>query len=270
MNLRFVRFASLSAAGLAFLLGVATPAPAIDNGDELGCQLGTSLTIGKFIREKGLCIANCQKLVFGGSGNPADCVPPYGGSTSGCVTSSEAQAGGSIQSSCAQDCPECYSGGDCQVEADAAIADAEADVEALAAEVFCDDSASGDGLTLSEFKCQHTVRKFITHFAAAKLKCFAKCRKGEFSGKVSAGACAQPTSDPKTQDCINKVETKTAFVLDKKCESAVNPSADKPECGPYPVRDGAAWVAAEEAVVDAGLPELFCNDTTTTTTTTLP
>lgn len=241
-------------------------ASAIDNGDEAKCQLGTSLEIGKFIRAKGQCIDSCQHKVFEGSGTATDCVPPYGGATGGCVTSTEAEAGGKIQKSCAQDCPECYSGGDCSVDADARVADAEAHVEALAADIFCDDSASPDGLTLSEHKCARTVRKFVTQFAAAKIKCYAKCRKDELSGKIAAGSCTPPSSDPKTQACVDKYETKTAFVIDKKCETSVNPSADKPECGSYAVRNGAAWVAAEEAEVDARVPSLFCNDTTTTTT----
>ena len=267
----YVRVLATLCGALALSLIAASSASAVDNGDELKCQLGTSLEIGKFIRSKGQCIDDCQKQVFGGSGNAADCVPPYGGSTAGCVTSSEGQAGGGIQSSCSKDCPECYSGGDCSLDADTRIADAEAHVEALASDIFCDDSASADGLTLSEFKCARTVRKFVTQFAAAKIKCYARCQKLEVSGKIPAGSCTPPTSDSKTQECIAKVEAKTAFVIDKKCESSVNPSADKPECGPYPARDGAGWVAAEETAVDARVPSIFCDDpTTTTTTTTMP
>ena len=264
----YARFLVTFCGALALSLIAAASASAIDNGDEAKCQLGTSLEVGKFIRAKGQCLDSCQHHAFEGSGNAADCVPPYGGSTAGCVTSSEAESAGKIQKSCAQDCPECYSGGDCSVDADARIDDAELHVEALAADIFCDDSASPDGLTLSEHKCARTVRKFVTQFAAAKIKCYAKCRKDELSGKIAAGSCTPPSTDAKTQACIDKWETKTAFVIDKKCELSVNPSADKPECGSYPLRDGAAWVVAEEAAVDARLPSLFCNDTTTTTTTT--
>jgi len=254
------------AATVALILMTARGAAAIDNGSELYCQIGTSQSVGKFIRDKAQCIDNCQKKAFVDGVAPS-CSPPYAGSLLGCVTSAEGQAGGSMQSSCAHDCPECYAGGDCQADADTRVADAELHVEGLAAEAFCDDSASGDGLTLSEFKCQRTVRKAIAHFAASKLKCFAKCRKGEVGGKVAAGSCAQPTTDLKTQECIAKAESKTAFLIDKKCEVSVNPSADKPECAPYDSRLGADWVAAEEAYVDASLPSLFCDDPTTTTTT---
>ena len=218
----YARFLVTFCGALALSLIAAASASAIDNGDEAKCQLGTSLEIGKFIRAKGQCLDSCQHHAFEGSGNAADCVPPYGGSTAGCVTSSEAESGGKIQKSCAQDCPECYSGGDCSVDADARIDDAELHVEALAADIFCDDSASADGLTLSEHKCARTVRKFVTQFAAAKIKCYAKCRKDELSGKIAAGSCTPPSTDAKTQACIDKWEAKTAFVINTSRGGVIN------------------------------------------------
>lgn len=263
--------AATAAATTVILLGGAQGAAAIDSKGELQCQIGTSQAVGKFIRAKAQCIDNCRKIAFAG-GEVPDCSPPYdSGPIQGCVQAAESQAGGDMQSSCAQDCPECYAGGDCQVDSDTRVADAEAHVDAVAAEAFCDDTASADGLTLSEFKCQRTVRKVIAHFAATKLKCFAKCRKGEIGGKIPPGSCTQPVSDTKTQECIARAEAKTAFLIDKKCDQDVNPSADAPECAPYDTRTGTDWVAAEEAAVDAIAPGLFCDDpTTTTTTTTLP
>jgi hypothetical protein len=253
------------------VLGGARSAAAIDSQGELQCQIGTSLSVGKFIRARAQCIENCRKGAFASGGTP-ECSPPHDdGAIHDCVAAAEAKAGDEMQASCTQDCPECYAGGDCNVHGDTRVADAGVHVDAFAAEAFCDDSASADGLAPSEFKCQRTVRKVVTHFAAAKLKCFTKCRKGEIGGKIAEGSCSQPVLDPKTLDCISKAETKAAFLIDKKCESGVNTAADKPECAPYDSRVGIDWVAAEEAAVDAILPGLLCNDaTTTTTTTTLP
>jgi len=245
---------------LALLAATGGPARAIDNKDELYCQLHASLNIGKFISKKMKCIDGCWKRAFVDPPSASDCAPPYAGKTAGCVQSIEGKTGGAIQSDCNKDCPECYTGGDCMTDADTKIADAEAHVEAVTADVFCDDSASGDGLTLSEFKCQRTVNKSLAKFAAKKLKCYAKCRKGEFRGKIPAGDCDPPAADLKTQGCISKLEQKVAFLVDKKCESGVNPSADKPECGSYPINDGAAWAAGEEAEIDARHGNFFCND----------
>jgi len=253
--------------GTAGIVATAGTAAAVDNKSEAQCQAGTSLALGKFIRGKSKCIDGCYKNAYANSVAP-DCAPPYEDPLLACVTGQETQATGEMGSGCTTDCPECYAGGDCPADATARVADAETHVDALAAESFCDDSASGDGLTLSEHKCQRTVNKVLAHFAATKLKCYSKCRKGEISGKVTAGSCAVPATDPKTAECIDKAETKAAFLIDKKCDQDVNPSADAPECVPYDTRTGATWVASEEAAVDAIVPSLFCDDPAPTTTTT--
>jgi hypothetical protein len=255
--------ASVALAGLA-LTFEPRAASAAAPGGELMCRIGTSQALGTLVRAKAQCIENCEKRRFGNEETVA-CSPPYAGELAGCVAAAEGAAGGAMQASCATDCPECYAGGDCAADADARVADAESHVESLASQVFCDDSASTGGLTLNEFKCQRTVRKFLAKFWAAKLQCFAKCERAEAAGKAAAGSCTQPT-DPRTLECLDKAEGKVASLIDNKCEPSVNPSADKPECAPYDTRNGAAWVAAEEASIDARLPGLFCDDPTPTTT----
>ena len=235
----------------------ATHTPDITD-DESKCQLKASLSIAKFIFKKANCVDACQKKAFKNPAVLPDCAPPYGGATAGCVQSAEGKYAGLIQSKCGPDCPECYSGGNCQANADAKIATAEAHVDALLADVFCDDSGSTDGLTIAEFKCQRSVRKFATKFVADKMKCLAHCRKGEHKGKVAVGDCDPPAADPKTQLCIAKREARWAARIDGKCEAAVKPSADEPECGPYPANDGAAWIAAEEAEVDQQDADFHC------------
>jgi hypothetical protein len=235
----------------------ATHTPDITN-DESKCQIGASLSVGKFINKKAKCVDACFKKAARNPTVLPDCSPPYDGSTFGCVQSAEGKYEGLIQSKCGKDCPECYSGGDCQANADAKIATAEAHVDALLADVFCDDSGSSDGLTNAEFRCQRTVRKYVTKFAADKMKCLAHCRKLEHAGRVAAGDCDPPAADPKTQLCIATRETRWAERIDKKCEAAVNPSAEKPECGSYPANDGAAWIALEEAQVDQQDGDFYC------------
>ena len=253
--------AGVAVAAISVFVAVCSfPAAADLTNDELQCQLATSLTVGKFIAGKMQCIASCRQNAYANAVAPTECVPPYGGETFGCVTSQESTGTGGIQSSCNQDCPECYTNGDCAADSQSKISDAEAHVEALASDVFCDDSGSADGLTLSEHKCQMTVAKFLSLFAAKKMKCYAHCRKGEVGGKIPPGDCTPAAADARTQLCISRLEEKVAFVIDRRCESGINPSAAKPECGSYPTTDGAGWVAAEEEVVDGMHPGLFCND----------
>jgi hypothetical protein len=169
-------------------------------------------------------------------------------------------------SKCAKDCPECYGGpctsdgdctsgfscdtvnglcaGDCASDATARAADAEASLDTVATAVYCDDSGSPDQLNKSEAKCQDTVAKVLSNFASKKGLCYRKCRASEHKGTAAVGSCTPPASDPKTMECINKVESKAAFLIDKKCEPL---GGDRPECFST---DGAGWAAVVEAAVD--------------------
>src|SRR5262249_45609863 len=115
-------------------------------------------------------------------------------------------------------------------------ANTEGHVDALNLLVYCDDSASPDGLNAAEAKCADTVAKTLSNFAAQKLKCLSKCRADEHKGKVAAGSCTPPSSDLKASGCIAKNTTKAEALIDQKCEATVAPKANKPEC--YGTHDG--------------------------------
>jgi hypothetical protein len=126
------------------------------------------------------------------------------------------------------------------------VASTETQLDVIASAVFCDDSSSGDGLTPEEAKCQDTTAKALSNFASKKGLCYRKCRADEHKGKIPAGSCTPPASDPKTTDCISKLETKTATLIDKKCEPL---GGDRPEC--YGSTDGAGWAGLVETGVDS-------------------
>jgi hypothetical protein len=239
----------------ALLLGAPTLGHAQPTADEVKCQLGTSLAIGKFLTEKAKCLTKCEQGARKGTTPAADCTPPYGGTTLGCVQRAESKAATLEQSKCAKDCPECYSGGDCAADATARVASAEAQVDVLAALVFCDDSGTG-GLSKAEAKCQDTVAKTLSNFAAKKLLCYSKCRADESKGKVPAGDCTPPPANAKTASCIAKEESKAAALIDKQCEPSVNPKAEKPGC--FGSQTGAGWVGLVEDAVDGGQAGLYC------------
>jgi hypothetical protein len=226
--------------------------------DEVKCQIGTSLAIGKFIKKKASCIASCQHGAFAGSNPASNCVPPFAGSTGGCVQTAESDAQGLGQTKCAQDCPECFSGGDCMTDVDGRVADAESEVDALAAAIYCDDSASVDGLTAAEEKCRLITMKALGKFAQRKLKCLSKCHKDEHAGRTPPGSCIPPVSDARAAECIATMEAKIAALIDKKCDPAVDPQADHPDCGQHPTTSGAEWVAGVEVTADAFDADLFC------------
>ena len=244
--------------GVAFV-GYASPAWAVHDSDvtndESKCQIGTSLAIGKFITDKAKCLIKCNQGARKSLNPASDCSPPYAGATATCVGLAESKAESLEQSKCAKDCPECYTGGDCTADSTARVDDAEAQVDILVPLVFCDDSGSGDGLNGAEAKCQDTVAKTLSNFAKKKLNCYAKCRKAEHAGTAAPGSCDPPATDQTTIACIDKEEAKTPFLIDKKCDSNVSPSADAPEC--Y-TTNGSGWMGLVEAAVDSGQPNLYC------------
>jgi hypothetical protein len=224
--------------------------------DEVKCQLGTSLALGKFITDKAKCVTKCEQGARKGQNSASDCVPPYANITLACVQRAEGKAETLEQSKCAKDCPECYTGGDCAADASMRVSDTETQVDILRALVYCDDSGSGDGLTKNEAKCADTVAKSLSNFAKTKLNCLSKCRKDESKMKVPAGSCTPPPSDPKASGCVQKAESKAAFLIDKQCDPGVNPKAEAPDC--FAGQTGAGWVSIVEMAVDDGDADLYC------------
>lgn len=245
------------ALGAALALGLTTGARAQITDDESKCQIGTSLAQGKFVTEKAKCLITCEQGARKNHNPSTDCFAPFGGATANCVQLATSKAEGLEQSKCKKDCPECYSGGDCTADSMTRTASTEGDIDTLNLLVYCDDSASPDGLNPAEAKCADTVAKTLSNFAAKKLKCLSKCRADEHKGKVAAGSCTPPPSDMKASDCITKNTTKAEALIDNKCEAAAAPKADKPEC--YGMATGATWVGAVEMVVDNGDAGLYCS-----------
>jgi hypothetical protein len=228
---------------------------------EVGCQIGTSRSIGKLVSKQILCVDTCYALAFSGQTAFANCVAPFGGVTAGCVQTAADKYEGRIRGGCSKDCPECYSGGDCPTEAGAKVDDAAAHVVSLVGDIFCDDSSSADGLTFVEFRCQRYAARALAKFEAAKRKCLDRCHRGEHRAKVALGSCVpSAVSDPETVECIAREEQKAIVHIDPFCEPTGSPSSGKPECGPYASLDGAGWVAAVEAAIDARDATLYCGE----------
>jgi len=239
---------------LAVLLALAPgPASAAVTGDEFSCELKTSIAAWRYGAKRASCVMGCQRDVRAGSGNPTDCVPPFGGSTQGCVNGSAGKTQGNICKACASDPPECYPDGNCPALADDKLALIEAHIDAILAATYCDDSGSGDGLTPGEGKCQDVVAKYVSKFATQKSKCLARCRKAEISGNIPAGSCdAGAVTDQRTLDCISKAELGASARIDKGCQLG----AETPEC--FGAQTPAGWVADGEQAVDDEDPSFFC------------
>jgi hypothetical protein len=246
------------AAGLLAGLVMAPATHAQVTKDESKCQTGGSGVIAKFVAAKQKCITKCEAGARKGQNPATDCDPPYAGTTAACITDpvkgAEAKAVAGFQKACSKDCPECYSGGNCTTEANTRVTNTETQVDVLVAVVYCDDSASGDGLTTLEAKCQDATAKTLAKFVGAKSKCYAKCETAEASGKLPPNSCNPPTAaDPKTAACVDKAEAKSIAGIDKACAP---PKGESPEC--YAGSNGTSLTGLVETAVDSTLPGTYC------------
>jgi hypothetical protein len=247
------------AAGFLAGLVLAPGAGAQLTKDESKCQTGGANAIAKFVAAKQKCITKCEAGARKGTNPATDCDPPYAGTTQTCITDpvkgAEAKAVAGFTKACSKDCPECYSGGNCTTEANNRVTATETQVDVLVSIVYCDDSASLDGLTKGEAKCQDSTAKTLAKFVGSKSKCYSKCESAEASGKLPPNSCNPPVpADPKTAACVQKAEQKSIDGINKACAP---PKGEAPECYGSSVT-GAFLTNTVEAAVDATLPATYC------------
>ena len=247
-------FIAAGGATLAVALALPLTAGAQLSTDECNCETQTGAAQGKFAAAKAKCLAKCNQGARAGNNPATDCTAPYAGTTQECVNKAETKAE-ATETKC-KDCPECYSGGNCTADAGTRTATTETQIDGFAFLVFCDDGASPDQTNDDEAKCEQEAAKAAGKFAAAKAKCYAKCRAAECKGKIPAGSCtAGAVTDPtgKTQDCISKNEAKCVAKIGQKC-------TDPPECYTNPlVNPPTNLCNAVESAVDANDASTYCS-----------
>lgn len=268
-HVSFRRFAI----ALGILVLAALPLAAQElTSDEASCQQRSSFLMASFGRRYSKCTLKCAKR-FGAAAVATQCTESgscSGGDDNTCRCFERATSSAvNTQSGRCFDCPECYvnSDGDtnpeCHSDAEAKVNTSGAFFESLlvtgAPGVFCDDSASLNGNTTAEKKCQLTTAKALATFAKSKAVCMSDCREAERAGTIPAGACdppilTNPNAPATAKNCVTRWETKSIKQIDGRCESLEGGA--KPEC--WGSKDGADWVAQVESFVDAQDPTFFC------------
>jgi hypothetical protein len=232
--------------------------------DEAKCEQNAGKSLAKFTGAKAKCISKCFKAARKLGGPYTACYPPFtlDPATDACIHDSlkgaEAKAGASIAKKCVNDCPECYDAQDTDICTDGTatnpfVQDSESRIDIFPALVYCTEGAATTP-TKDEAKCEDTVSKSLVKFTGAKTKCYLKCQKNELKGKIMAGTCTPPATDPATIACIQKAEGKAAAGIDKKCEA--NLPTSKPAC--YGPLMGSGWVGLVEPQVDAVTHNVAC------------
>jgi hypothetical protein len=261
------------AATLATLLIAVPRGNAVHNGPDLSeaevqCQLRSQYIMGSFTRRYAKCLLKCAQRADSRADAAANCPEAaacsfgLANATCRCLLRAREQAVDGQVVRCDSDCPECYADSSCNADATAKTDTIASWAESLffsaTPALYCDDSASVDGLHPAEAKCQQTTAKALAFFARAKTLCLRKCRLSEHDGSAAIGSCNAPLSsnpgaNPTAEDCIGGAEAKALLKIEKRC----NPTTgNPPEC--WSGRTGPEWVDIAEQFVDDGDPSFFC------------
>jgi hypothetical protein len=221
---------------------------------EFKCQFKTEIIAWKHFAKRIACVVSCRRDAREAGQQPTDCVPPFAGSTQGCINGSHGKAQGRICKACNPDPPECYpQEQNCPDLADDQLAPTETNADNLLSEIYCDDSGSGDGLTPLEARCQDATAKILAKFGAKKATCLAKCHRLEHRGATLQGSCPNDSLG-KTQECITKVTAASKLKIDKVCSPANGGEAPECQAG----KTDAQWVQEVEDEVDDLDPDYVC------------
>jgi hypothetical protein len=240
------RIVVLPFAALLLVCG-AKPAPAQVTGDELLCEVKASVLAWKLFYQHGKCLLACNRNVRAGELDAAACDPgpELDARTAACLQKTSSSMTGSACKSCAGNVPACYGAGNCPDVVQDVLGSVAAEAVGVTDAVLCDDTASGDGLTAVEAKCEDGLALLLGKFAARKAMCLARCRK-RFTGNECMGGAV---TEPNTAECIAKAENRTITSIARRCP-------DPPEC--HGSTDAAGWVASVEQLVDGHDADLFC------------
>jgi hypothetical protein len=278
--------AAIAATGLC-LLATWVPAQVTDpTKDEQKCESGTGKTLAKFVGSKGKCIAKCMATQRKATTpdytlclpqcTQVGCSPTIPTSyadpdTNTCifdpVKGAETKAGAGIAKGCVKDCPECYSGAQCNdnTKTNPWVVTTEGDIDAPISGqqltafprlIYCLETA-GTTPTKDQAKCEDGTSKALAKLVGAKNKCYSKCFANFYKGKIPGG-CNPPASDPATAACINDptkgAEAKAKAAIVKACTVAV------PSCysGGNATAAANSFVTAVEQKVDQRTPQVAC------------
>lgn len=264
---KFVKGALLTGVvGLA-LAGTASAQPLTDS--EFKCQTKVSKAGSKFVGSKTKCALKCQSNASKGLNPFSDCYAPYAGTTLFCigdvVKGAETKYAAAIVKDCTklpEDCPECYTGGDCSLTGEAGdrVQNVEGQVDSFGPGVFC----LGQGLnptppTKEELACESNTAKVLSKQVSSLNKCYDKCESNARKGLIPQASCDPPATDTATATCVNNATAKAILGVNKKCSdigAVAVPDCNNDATDDYP--DGVAWVNLVNLAITGNIPGTYC------------
>lgn len=219
-TIAFVLTACVARIGVAALPPGLTPA-------EAACERIFGPATDRFGAAIATCVVRCDAKAARGRLAETDCAPPYGTATRACIERARSAGVRRIDRGCANDCPECYAGGDCVAFARDALAVTGQVVDGFVRQVLCDDSASADGLSRPEDRCRRVVGSALAKAARALGKCFVRCRqrqeRQDLANGPLGGTCTSAPQDRTVARCLSGVRRTALRATHRGC-------ADAPDC----------------------------------------
>ncbi len=220
---------------VAMLPRSAAAVPEALSKGEVACQDAMGRTLGVYAKARAACVARCrQKTPLS-----TECTIPFANKTLECVQKADAKLAALLATKCQSDgtdtdsCPECYEtlSGNCDAFGAGVKASTIKLVDGLSKPIFCDDTASVDGLSKVEAKCQTALLGglggFVSKWVACVTTCVKKERKGKTDGSCNPRAFLNGSGgDTKASACLSAAFSKMS-VAARKCQA---PNGNMPEC----------------------------------------
>jgi hypothetical protein len=248
--------AILAASMLAPTRARAQESPDSLTRSEARCEKTTGSALAGYAARGMACLANCLEHA---PDDPSRLCGPYtfDARTAACLDEARAKSEIPLLRDCAGEaCPECYYGAACRKFHDVQLSEIQSELGYSMPFLYCDDSASQNGLSSAESSCRRALVKAIDRYSAAVGKCSGRCHEEARSGRIpDEEACRatnldSPAFDPATQRCIDGARRRFAVACASKC-------TDAPDCLPVTCEGVLGYLEAELAAFE---PTAFCTD----------
>lgn len=250
------RMSVVVVAALVARVAGAQESPGVFTPAERRCESTLAITLAGYAVDVSRCVSDC----FATTPAAADvCASPAlrPPRTARCLDLALVRATTPVAHDCAgAACAECQATGDCAALDLEGLDRLEEFAVQTMSVVRCDDSASADGLTGPEARCQSALASLTGRYTATVLRCERRCRNAARDAATDEDACAallldSPLAAPSLQACVDHARRRLETTLRTRC-------ADRPECF-FP--DAAELFAGYlEQPLYAYTPELFCAD----------
>jgi len=277
MTKRILQGVAFLVAAAALCLVISPIGSAFAGGDpdisttESECQGATAKITTKLFSVTQRCVGKCEQdlrknLIIGGRAGCAHGVALADSPNvklKVCISQGQEKALDDLTNKCKKDCPECYSGGDCDANASSlAVATVDDFIPSFLESIYCDDSTSADGVTAREAKCFDNTGRNVADLYEQVTSCYSKCIRTERKGFGSEscqdpiGPAGDPVLNAALHECIDAFVEKAVAKIDGACSA--QRGGETPEC--YGATTGSSWTSQVLDLVGEHNDVVYCGE----------